>query len=98
MTGAGQIVRRDVRRRQAGLQVARAVEEPLQRPMDARIAPVVDKTFDYIAQLRRPGGVLTVETRLGRARPRRARRPGRRLRRGDFANIGVCVAEARDRA
>ena len=67
MTGAGQVVRRDVGAGQLSIQVARAVDEPLERPMDARVAPVVEKNVAYIAQLRALEAFY-VEARLGRAR------------------------------
>ena len=91
MTGAGQIVRRDVGVGKLSIQVARAVEEPLERPLAARLASVVEKNVAYVAQLRALQAFY-VEVRLGRAR---------RAERADLvviyeeaiANIDICIAE-----
>jgi len=93
MTGAGQVVRRDVGAGQLSIQVARAVEEPLERPMsmNARIAPVVEKNVAYIAQLRALEAFY-VEARLGRAR-HAGRADLVAVYEEAIANIGLCVAE-----
>jgi UDP-N-acetylglucosamine/UDP-N-acetylgalactosamine diphosphorylase len=91
MTGAGQIVRRDVGGGKLSIQVARAVDEPLERLMDARIAPVVEKNVTYIAQLRALEAFY-VEARLGRAR-HAGRADLVAVYEEAIANIGVCVAE-----
>ncbi len=91
MTGAGQVVRRDVGAGRLSIQVARSVDEPLARPMDARVAPVVEKNIVYIAQLR------ALEAFYVEARLARARHAGRSdlvaVYEEAIANIGVCVAE-----
>jgi acetyltransferase-like isoleucine patch superfamily enzyme len=91
MTGAGQVVRRDVGPGRLAIQVARATDEPLERPLDLRVQPVVDKNIEYIAQLRALEAFYR-EVRLGRAR---------RIGRADLvivyeaaiANLAVCLAE-----
>jgi hypothetical protein len=91
MTGAGQVMRRDVGAGQLSIQVARTVDERLERPMDARIAPVVEKNVAYIGQLR------ALEAFYLEARLARARHAGRAdlcaVYEEAIANIGVCVAE-----
>jgi UDP-N-acetylglucosamine/UDP-N-acetylgalactosamine diphosphorylase len=91
MTGAGQVVRRDVGAGSLSIQVARALEEPLERPMDARVAPIVEKNIAYIAQLRALEAFY-VEVRLGRAR-HAGRADLCAVYEEAIANIGVCVAE-----
>ena len=91
MTGAGQIVRRDVAAGQLSIQVSRAVDEPLGRPLDARVKSVVEKNVAYIAQLRALEAFYA-EVRLGRAR--RAARAGLVVVYEEaLANVGVCLAE-----
>jgi acetyltransferase-like isoleucine patch superfamily enzyme len=91
MTGAGQIVRRDVAPGNLSIQVARAVDEPLARPLDGRVQPVVDKNVEYIAQLR------ALEAFYGAVRLARARRAQQAdlviVYEAALANLGVCVAE-----
>jgi hypothetical protein len=91
MTGAGQVVRRDVGAGQLSIQVARSLDEPLERPMDARVAPIVEKNVAYIAQLRALEAFY-VEARLGRAR-HAGRADLCAVYEEAIANIGVCVAE-----
>ena len=91
MTGAGQVVRRDVDAGRLSIQVARALDEPLERPMDARVAPIVEKNVAYIAQLRALEAFY-VEARLGRAR-HAGRADLVAVYEEAIANIGVCVAE-----
>ena len=91
MTGAGQVVRRDVGAGKLSIQVARAVDEALDRPLDTRVQPVLEKNVEYVAQLRALEAFYA-EVRLGRAR---------RARRADLvaiyeealANLGICIAE-----
>jgi UDP-N-acetylglucosamine/UDP-N-acetylgalactosamine diphosphorylase len=91
MTGAGQIVRRDVAPGQLSIQVSRAVDEPLGRPLDARVKSVAEKNVAYIAQLRALEAFYA-EVRLGRAR--RAARAGLVVVYEEaLANVGVCLAE-----
>jgi len=91
MTGAGQVVRRDVAAGKLSIQVARAVDEALERPLDARVQPVVDKNVEYIAQLR------ALEAFYGGVRLARARRAGRAdllvVYQEALTNLGLCVAE-----
>jgi len=91
MTGAGQVVRRDVLAGQLSIQVARAVDEPLQRPLDARVRPVAEKNVAYIAQLR------ALEAFYTQVRLARARRAGRAdlvvVYQEALVNLGVCVTE-----
>jgi UDP-N-acetylglucosamine/UDP-N-acetylgalactosamine diphosphorylase len=91
MTGAGQVVRRDVGHQRLAIQVARAVDEPLERPLDGRVQPVVDKNIDYIAQLK------ALEAFYAEARLARARRAGNAglaiVYQEAIANVGACVAE-----
>jgi UDP-N-acetylglucosamine/UDP-N-acetylgalactosamine diphosphorylase len=91
MTGAGQVVRRDVAAGKLSVQVARAVDQPLERPLDARVRPVVEKNVEYLAQLR------ALEAFYAQVRLARARRAGRAdlvvVYQEALANIGVCAAE-----
>ena len=91
MTGAGQVVRRDVAAGKLSIQVARAVDEPLQQPLDARVRPVVEKNVEYIAQLR------ALEAFYAQVRLARARRAGRAdlvvVYEEALANLATCVAE-----
>ena len=91
MTGAGQVVRRDVAAGKLSIQVARAVDEPLDRPLDARVQPVVAKNVEYLAQLR------ALEAFYAQVRLGRARRAGRAdlvvVYEEALANLGACVAE-----
>jgi UDP-N-acetylglucosamine/UDP-N-acetylgalactosamine diphosphorylase len=95
MTGAGQIVRRDVGQRRLAIQVARPVDEPLERPLDGRVQPVIDKNVEYIAQLKALEAFY-VEARLGRAR-----RAGQTdlgiIYEAAIANVGACIAERMSR-
>ena len=91
MTGAGQIVRRDVGAGRLAIQVARDIDEPLERPLDARVQPVVAKNIAYLAQLRALAAFYT-EVRLARSRA---------AGRADLVvvyeeainNLGLCLAE-----
>jgi hypothetical protein len=91
MTGAGQVVRRDVAAGRLAIQVARDIDEPLERPLDARVQPVMAKNVAYIAQLRALAAFYT-EVRLARARG-----AGRAdlvvVYEEAITNLGVCVAE-----
>lgn len=91
MTGAGQVVRRDVAAGKLSIQVARVVDEPLERPLDARVRPVVEKNVEYIAQLR------ALEAFYAQVRLSRARRAGRAdlvvVYEEALANLATCVAE-----
>ena len=91
MTGAGQIVRRDVAAGRLAIQVARAVDEPLARPLEARVRPVVEKNVEYLAQLHALSAFYA-DVRLGRAR-----RAGRAdlvvVYEEAIGNLGVCIAE-----
>ena len=91
MTGAGQVVRRDVAAGTLSIQVARAVDQPLERPGDARVQPVVEKNVAYIAQLR------ALEAFYAGVRLGCARRAGRAdlvvIYEEALVNLGACVAE-----
>jgi hypothetical protein len=51
MTGAGQVVRKDVEPGRLVVQAARAVDQPLERPQDTRVQVILEKNVEYIAQL-----------------------------------------------
>src|SRR6266700_1263419 len=91
MTGAGQVVRRDVPAGKLSIQTARDVDEPLERSMVARVPPVLEKNVTYIAQLR------ALEVFYAQVRLSRARRAGRTdlavVYEESLANLAACVAE-----
>jgi hypothetical protein len=91
MTGAGQVVRRDVGANKLSIQAARDVDEPLARPLDARVIPVLDKNVTYIAQLR------ALEAFYAQVRLPRARAGGRAdltvVYEEALVNLGACVSE-----
>jgi hypothetical protein len=91
MTGAGQVVRRDVPAGRLSVQVAREVDQPLERPLESKVQAVRDKNVEYIAQLE------ALRAWYAGARLARARAAGQAalatVYEEALVNIGVCVAE-----
>jgi hypothetical protein len=94
MTGAGQVVRQDVAAGRLSMQIARAVDQPLDRPQDtpARSQPIVAKNVEYIAQLHALRAWYA-ELRLPRARAAAAGAALAVPCEEAIANIDVCIAE-----
>ena len=81
ITGAGQVVRRDVGPGRLVVHTSAAVDEPLDSPRDERIDKVVGKNVTYIANLHALRAWYA-GVRVARARQGERGRPGDRLRRG----------------
>jgi hypothetical protein len=91
ITGAGQVVRRDVGPGRLALQATTAVDEPLEAVRDERADKVVRKNVAYIANLHALRAWY-VEARLGRAR--RAGAGGLvTVYEEAVRNLDVCLAE-----